>query len=48
MAVGFTGALVLPAQTGHGEYVFNPPVEIGARIGKTKQGCISVFPLMTG
>jgi len=32
----FTGAVVLPDQTGHGEYVLNPPVEIGARIGKTE------------
>jgi len=45
MGVLFTGAVVLPDQTGHGEYVFNPPVEIGARFGKTEQGCISVCPL---
>ena len=32
----FTGALVLPDQTGHGANVFNPPVEIGVRFGKTE------------
>ena len=48
MGAGFTGVLVLPDQTGHGENVLVPPVEIGARIVKTEGRCILVRPVNSG